>query len=229
MIIGGIQKVSLIDFPAHSSAIIFTLGCNFRCGYCHDSELVLPEKYHQPIQIEDVFTFLESRVGKLDGVVICGGEPTVHDDLPDFIHRIKQMGFLVKLDTNGTNPTMIKALIDSGDIDFIAMDIKGPLWKYSVIASRPVDTRDIINSIDLIKNSGVHHEFRTTIVKELLSFSDFYEIGELVLGAERYALQKFNPAKTLNPVFARKFACTDAEMCELQKIMKDYVKDCVIH
>ncbi len=229
MIIGGLQKLSLVDYPGHSAAVIFTLGCNFRCGYCHDPEMVLPERYPQPLSVEDVFSFLEKRRGKLDAVVVCGGEPTIHDDLPDLLRRIKQLGFLVKLDSNGTRPKMIAEIINNEHVDLIAMDIKGPLWKYSTIASRPVDTDAITESIKLILKSGLQHEFRTTIVKELLTFDDFDEIGQLVQGANRFALQKFVPGKTLSPQFARKFAYTDAEMELIKQKMDKYVKLCVIH
>ncbi|NTW61754.1 anaerobic ribonucleoside-triphosphate reductase activating protein [Candidatus Saccharibacteria bacterium] len=228
MIIGGIQKLSLIDYPGHSAAVIFTVGCNFRCGYCHDAELVLPERHPTAMPIEDVFNFLQKRQGKLDAVVVCGGEPTIHDDLPEFIHSIKQLGFLVKLDSNGTRPDMLSKIIANNDVDFIAMDIKGPLWKYSTIASRPVDGDAIKNSISLIIKSGVDHEFRTTVVKELLDVKDFDEIGKMVNGAERFALQKFMPAKTLNPQFTRKFAYSDAEMETIRKKMSKYVKMCVV-
>lgn len=229
MIIGGLQKLSLIDYPGHSSAVIFTLGCNFRCGYCHDAELVLPELYPTSMPIEDIYSFLKKRQGKLDAVVVCGGEPTVHDDLPEFMHSIKQLGFLVKLDSNGSRPDMLAKIIANKDVDFIAMDIKGPLQKYSTIMMRPVDTEAITKSIKIILESGLQHEFRTTIVKELLTIDDFDEIGQMVQGADRFALQKFIPGKTLSPQFAHKFAYSDVEMELIKQKMDKYVKLCVIH
>lgn len=229
MIVGGIQKLSLVDYPGHTAAVIFTVGCNFRCGYCHDAELVLPERYPTAMSLEEVFNFLEKRRGKLDAIVVCGGEPTIHDDLPEFMHSIKQLGFLVKLDSNGTRPEMLARIIKNKDVDFIAMDIKGPLWKYSAIVSRPVNLDAIKDSVRLIIDSGLKHEFRTTVVKELLAVDDFNEIGQLVSGAERFALQKFIPGKTLNPQFARKFAYSDEDMEKMQKIMNKYVKECIVH
>lgn len=229
MIIGGIQKLSLVDYPGHTAAVLFTLGCNFRCGYCHDPEMVLPERYTESISTEEVFEFLNKRQGKLDAIVICGGEPTMHYDLPDFIHRIKQLGFLVKLDSNGTRPEMLSEIIASGDVDFIAMDIKGPLWKYSTITTRPVDVDAITRSVRLIIGSGISHEFRTTVVKELLDYDDFNEIGQLVKGADRFALQKFMPEKTLDPQFAYKTTYSDDEMLNIKQIMDQYVQLCVVH
>lgn len=229
MVIGGIQKISLIDYPGHVAAVIFTQGCNFRCGYCHDAELVLPEQYGSTIDMAEILKFLESRQGKLDAVVVCGGEPTFHQELPEFMHKIKQMGFLVKLDSNGTNSAMIEEIINKHDVDFVAMDIKGPLWKYPTITSRPVDESEIKKSINIIIKSGIEHEFRTTVVKGILDINDFEEIGQLVKDAKRFAVQKFIPDKTLNPQFARKFAYSDSEMQSIKQIMDKYVQNCVVH
>ena len=155
MLIGGIQGISLIDYPGKVSAALFTIGCNMRCGYCHNPELVLPERFAQAIDLDEIFDFLHSRRGKLDGVVISGGEPTVQPDLEEFIAKIKSLGFLVKLDTQGTAPATIDSLIKKELIDFIAMDIKGPLHKYAQIAARPVDISAIQQSINIILSSGI--------------------------------------------------------------------------
>ncbi|OQX50761.1 MAG: anaerobic ribonucleoside-triphosphate reductase activating protein [Candidatus Cloacimonas sp. 4484_209] len=130
MKIGGFQKVSLIDYPGKICAIVFTRGCNFRCPYCHNPELVLPENYSPLIPEEEIFSFLEKRRGKLDAVEITGGEPTLQEDLTEFIRKIKEMGFLVKLDTNGSFPSVLEKVIYSGLVDYIAMDVKAPLEKY---------------------------------------------------------------------------------------------------
>src|SRR6056297_2585563 len=127
MIIGALQKTSLIDYPGEISAVIFTRGCNFRCPYCHNPELVDKKRYTTALEINEVLTFLENRKGLLDGVVITGGEPTIYGDLPEFLLKIKQMGYLVKLDTNGTNPAMMRRVIDLNLVDYIAMDYKAPL------------------------------------------------------------------------------------------------------
>ncbi len=162
MFIGGLQKSSLIDYPEKISAIIFTQGCNFRCPYCHNPELI--EKNCSPIPpptlrwrdgVGGIIEFLKSRIGKLDGVVITGGEPTLHKDLPEFISKIKTLGFAVKLDTNGTNPQMLQELIDKKLIDYVAMDIKAPLDKYCDVVCANVDTNKVQQSIDILKNSNV--------------------------------------------------------------------------
>lgn len=230
MRIGGIQKSSLLDYPGHVCAAIFTIGCNFRCGYCHNPELVIPEKYADPISSQDVLDFLKSRVGLLDGVAISGGEPTLQKDLPEFIAACKDMGYLVKLDTNGSNPAVVAGLLKKKLIDYIAMDIKGPLEKYPSIMGWDIDTDLIKHSIELIKNSGLPHEFRTTIVKSQLSMEDFEKIGKLIQGAHQYALQHFLPSENLNnPAFANESTYSDSEFDQIQKIMQKHVKKCIIH
>ena len=226
--IGGIQKFSTVDYPGYTVASIFTIGCNMRCGYCHNPELVLPEQYVGAIPEEDIFEFLETRRGLLDGVAISGGEPTMQRDLPEFIRRCKTMGFLVKLDTNGTNPAMLRELLADGLVDFIAMDIKGPLAKYSQIAARPVDLDAIRQSVEVIKT--IDHEFRTTIVRGQLDLKDFESIGQLVDGARRFALQAFVPSGNLvSQQFAGNATFTDEEMNHAQAIMQRHVAECVVH
>ena len=189
MKIGGLQKLSLIDYPGRLSAVIFTTGCNFRCAFCHNPSLVVPEKYAEDIDEEAVIQFLEERKKYLGGVVITGGEPTIHSDLPLFIEKIKKMGYSVKLDTNGTNPEMIESLINKRLIDYIAMDIKATLKKYSSITCVNLDTEKIIKSIKLIKDSKISHEFRTTVAPGI-TYEDIVEVCELV-GSSNYYLQPF--------------------------------------
>ena len=227
MNIGGIQKLSTVDYPGYVVASIFTLGCNMRCGYCHNPELVLPEQFVDPIPVEEVLEFLQRRRGLLDGVAISGGEPTMQQDLVSFIAKVKDLGLRVKLDTNGTNPAMLRELLAAKLVDFIAMDIKGPLEKYAQIAARPVDLGAIQESIALIKT--IDHEFRTTIVAEQLTLDDIPAIGRLVKGAQRFALQKFVPDRTLSPRFARASSFTVDQMNQAQVIMSTYVKECVVH
>lgn len=229
MKIGGIQKVSLVDYPGKVAAALFTIGCNMRCGYCHNPELVLPEQYADSIPEQQILNFLRTRTDKLQGVVISGGEPTMHEDLPDFIRKIKDMGYLVKLDTNGTSPDMLQRLLSDRLLNFVAMDIKGSLAKYQEIVDRPIDTHAVRRSIELIKNSGVDHEFRTTVVKSQITYDDFDEIGELIKGSPRFALQKFVPKKTLNPGFIYEATYSDDEFDQLKKKMEQYVDICVIH
>ncbi len=227
MVIGGVQKFSTVDDPGYVVAGLFTVGCNMRCGYCHNPELVLPEQYAGGIPEDEIFEFLESRRGKLDGVFISGGEPTMHDDLPDLIRRCKNMGFRVKLDTNGTHPDMLRDILAEGLVDFIAMDIKGPLSKYSQIAARPVNLDAIKESIRLIKT--IDHEFRTTIVKGQLEVDDFEAVGELVDGAQRFALQYFLTGPTLaSPQFRDRVSFSPDEMEQAKQIMLRHVAECVV-
>jgi len=201
MKIGALQKFSMIDYQGKLSAIIFTQGCNFRCPYCHNPELVKPELYQQIIPESEVFDFLRKRIGKLDAVVITGGEPTLHLDLHIFVRKIKEMGFQVKLDTNGTNPDMLQHLLEKDLLDYLAMDLKAPLQKYSKVTCSNVDITMISRSIELIKNSGIEYEFRSTLVEDLLSEEEVLDIGQLLGRTTRYFLQNFVPTKTLNDKF----------------------------
>ncbi len=197
MKIGGVQKTSLLDFPEKISAIVFTQGCNFRCGYCHNPDLIV---FKQPaLTNAGFFNFLRTRRGKLDGVVITGGEPCLQKDLLDFIKEIKSLGFLVKLDTNGSFPHVLEQTIPY--LDYIAMDIKAPLEKYKDIVDINIDTLNIKNSINIIMSSNVDYEFRTTVVKTQLSIDDFCGIANLISGAKRYYLQKFVSIKTFDKNF----------------------------
>lgn len=225
--IGGIVKFSTVDYPGYAVASIFTIGCNMRCGYCHNPELVLPEQYADTIPENEILAFLQTRRGLLDGVAISGGEPTIQPDLPTFITKIKAMGFRVKLDTNGTNPIMLRQLIKAKLVDFVAMDIKGPLDKYQQIAARPVDTQAIQESVTLIKT--IPHEFRTTIVAGQLAADDFQDIGKLVSGADRFALQAVTQGRSVSPQFAGAVSLTSDEMQRARTIMLHYVKECVVH
>ena len=227
MIFGGFEKCTLVDYPGKVACMIFTIGCNFRCPYCHNPELV-DETVEVTYSEATILDFLDTRQGLLDGVVITGGEPTMHEDLPRFIRRIKDKGFLVKLDTNGTNPKMLQQAIDEGLVDYIAMDIKSPLETYSQTVARPVDVESIRESIRILLSSLVDYEFRTTVVKSLLSPEDLKRIGETIRGAKSYYLQKFVPTKILNPQFKRKVTYTDEEFEGFRSMMNDYVETCDI-
>jgi pyruvate formate lyase activating enzyme len=229
MKIGGLEKLSLVDYPGQTAAALFTIGCNMRCGYCHNPELVLPERFAPEIPLPYIFDFLARRRGLLDAVVISGGEPTMHDDLPEFALTIKKMGFLVKLDSNGTRPDVLKRMVGEGSIDFIAMDIKATMAKYSAAIARPIDTAALQDSIKLIMNSGLDYEFRTTAVKQLMKVEDFDEIGQMIRGTKRYAFQKFRSGRSLNPQFDRFESFNDDEIDEIVGIMQKYVEKVVIH
>lgn len=191
MQIGGLNKTSLIDYPGKIAAVVFTQGCNWRCPFCHNPELVVPRCFQKPIPEETVMEFLQSRVDQLDGVVVSGGEPTIHSDLPGFIAAIKDMGYDVKLDTNGSNPEMLRVLLSEGLVDYVAMDLKGPVGNYQQLAGARVSPDCLRTSIWTIKNSGVDHEFRTTVVPGLHTLRELKAMGELVRGAQRYVLQDF--------------------------------------
>jgi pyruvate formate lyase activating enzyme len=227
MIFGGFEKCTLVDYPGKVACMVYTIGCNFRCPYCHNPELV-DETVEVTYSEATILDFLDTRQGLLDGVVITGGEPTMHEELPVFMRRIKDKGFLVKLDTNGTNPKMLQQVVNEGLVDYIAMDIKSPLETYSQTVARPVDAESIRESIRILLSSSVDYEFRTTVVKSLLSPEDLKRIGETIRGARRYYLQKFVPTKILNPQFKRKVTYTDEEFEEFRSMMSNYVETCNI-
>ena len=228
MKIGGFQKFSLIDYPNKITAIIFTQGCNFRCPYCHNPELVEPKLFSQPIPEDEIFSFLEKRKGKLEAVEITGGEPTLQPDLIEFTKKIKDMDFLVKLDSNGTNPNIVEKAIKNKLVNYLTMDIKAPLEKYSDVVKANVDTDKIKHSIDLIMNSGINYEFRTTVVKSLLDKDDLRKIGKLIKGVRLYALQKFVPSKLLDAEFLKETNYSNEEFEEFQQMMLDYVQNCIV-
>ena len=212
MRIGGLQKVSLIDYPGQIGAVVFTQGCNFRCPYCHNPDLADPSLYGAPQDPGEVLQFLDRRRGKLDAVTVTGGEPTLQEDLPAFLHELRQMGYLVKLDTNGSLPQVLKSLIEAGDMDFIAMDMKAPLERYASVTRSGVDLRLIRESIDIILASGIDHEFRTTILPVLHRPDDVRAIARQIEGAQSYVLQTFVPARTLDPAFMAEVPFSAAEM-----------------
>jgi len=201
MKLGGLQKLTLIDYPGKIACTVFCLGCNFRCPWCYSSELVLPEKIKkQPnISEKDFFRFLKSKKGLLEAVVICGGEPCLQKDLPSFAKNIKKMGFLVKLDTNGFNPQMLEDLVAKKLVDYVAMDIKAPKEKYQDAVGTAVNLKNIEKSIKFLIAGCLDYEFRTTLVPEFLNKNDISEIAKWISGAKKYFLQNFRPEKTLNP------------------------------
>jgi len=198
MIIGGLQKFSISDFPGRISAIVYTRGCNFRCPYCHNPELVDPAAYADPIPEKSVIDFLRSRTGRLQGVVVTGGEPTLHPDLPEFLSVVRRLGFDTKLDTNGSNPDLLECIIDGRLVDYIALDVKAPLDSYRRITGVDARTKDIERSIHLVIESGLSHELRTTYEESMLSPEDLREIALLARGSRLLVLQGFHPTKALD-------------------------------
>lgn len=181
MKIGGLIKFSMIDFPGKVAAILFTRGCNLRCAYCHNPEL-LEYNAAQPDAISEaeLEDFLEKRKGRLDGIVITGGEPTLQPDLASFCAKLKKMGYQVKLDTNGTNPQVVEDLLKQKIVDFIAMDIKAPFEKYEAVCQRPVDTEKIKQTMAIIAKYNLPHQYRTTYYKTVLNDDDIAKIQTLV-------------------------------------------------
>lgn len=223
MKIGGLQKFSLIDYPGKICAVLFTQGCNFRCPYCHNPELVNPRLYGTSIPEGEFFKFLANRQGKLDAVVVTGGEPTIQADLVDLISRIKTMNFLVKIDTNGSFPRVLEELIERELVNYIAMDVKAPLERYEEITASPINPSDIEKSIGLIMKSGIDYEFRTTVAKLLLDEKDIMRIGETIAGARKLVLQKFVPSKTLDEKFLITETYSDEEFKEFKRCLSSYV------
>lgn len=192
MKLGGLVKFTLIDFPGRPAAIVFTQGCNFRCRYCHNPELVYPHLFEEPMPEEEIMAFLKRRQGTLEGVVVSGGEPTLQEDLVRFMADIKALGYKIKLDTNGTRPEVLKELINKKLVDFIAMDLKAPLTKYAAITGVEANSTVIRQSIDLIRQSGLEYQFRTTYDKEILDDNDIATISASVDG-KNYKVQECLP------------------------------------
>ena len=192
MVIHGIQKLTLVDYPGHPAAILFTGDCNFRCPFCQNAPLVLSSSSEPLIADEEIFSFLTKRKGMLDGVVVTGGEPTLQSDLIPFLGRLKTLGYLVKLDTNGYRPEVLEKAMESGYVDYVAMDIKTSLDEYPVVAGiKNLDVSRIERSVELLKSGAVDYEFRTTVVEPLHHKENFEKIGELLKGCRRYYLQSF--------------------------------------
>ncbi len=196
MNIQGLQKLTLLDYPGHMACTVFTGGCNFRCPYCHNSGLVLTPHSSQSMTDEEFFAFLESRRGKLEGVCVTGGEPTLQPDLPDFLRRIHALGFLTKLDTNGSNPKLLATLLHEKLVNYVAMDVKNGPSRYGETVGVPgYSTANVEESIQLLLSGDVDYEFRTTVTAELHDESTMQEIGDLLQGAKQYFLQPYRDSE----------------------------------
>ncbi len=227
MKIGGIQKISLLDYPDKISAIIWTVGCNFRCPFCYNINLVYEKT--DLIMEEEILKFLEKRKGVLEGLVISGGEPLLQKDIFDFCKKVKKIGYEIKIDTNGTKPKELQRLIDEKLVDYISMDVKAPKNKYDILAGSKVIIKNIEKSIELIKNSNIDYEFKTTFVPKLLSKNDIIEIGKWLKGAKKYFLQQFkNDVPVLSdeiegiPIYSKE------ELIDTIEKVKPYFKYCKV-
>lgn len=232
MKIHGLQKMTLLDFPEHVACTVFLGGCDLRCPYCHNYELATG-KVPPVMEEEELLAFLAKRKGLLDGVAITGGEPCLHRDLPDFIARIRALGFAVKLDTNGTHPDILREVLEKGLVDYVAMDVKNSPARYALTAglteketdenSEPAFVSAVRESIRILMESGVDYEFRTTVVEELHREEDFEEIGALIKGAKRYFLQCFTDRDTVP--YAGLSAPSKAKLEACAAIVRRYVGD----
>jgi len=225
MRLAGLRNTSLLDFPDRISAVVFTRGCNFSCGYCHNSQLI-PMK--APPGDEDLpedifFSFLEKRRDLLDGVTITGGEPTLQPDLKDFIVKIREKHNLqIKLDTNGTDSKKIIELLEDGLLEYIAMDVKLGLDSYPLLAPKGV-IPEIKKSVELIKNSNIDYEFRATVVPGMHDEKELNEIGRIVEGAEKFFIQNFRPVNTLDPKLRESRTFAPSELKKFKYVMENYV------
>jgi len=228
--IGGLQKTTFIDYPGKLACTVFLCGCNFRCPFCYSGELVLPEKIkNQPeITKKEFFNFLKKRKKLLEAIVVCGGEPTINKDLPDFIREIKEFGYLVKLDTNGSDPEMLQKLIDEKLIDYAAMDIKASKEKYERTIGTKIDIKKIEKSVNILKKGIIGYEFRTTVVPGIIDKNDIFKIAKWLSPAPRYFLQNFKAEKTIDPKFEKEKSYSDEYMKEIKKIVQPYFKECEI-
>ncbi len=253
--IGGLQKLTLIDYPGKPSCTVFLIGCNFRCPFCYSKELVLPKEIKKQlypvksrkaglfngagISEKDFFDFLKKRKGLLEGVCVTGGEPCIHKDLPQFCKKIKRLGYLVKLDTNGSNPKMLRKLIDDKLIDYVAMDIKAPGGSdptkrgsdppllppllYEKAAGVKVNIKKIQKSIDILKKGKIDYEFRSTILPRLHRKEDVVNMAKWIQGAKVYYLQQFRPEKTVDPEYEKYNPFNIKELEVILKLCNRYV------
>lgn len=229
MVIAGLEKTSLIDYPKRVSAIVFTYGCNLRCPYCHNPELVTERLDKWNILSERyILNFLKKRKGLLDGVVITGGEPLINKDISSFIKKIKDLGFLVKLDTNGSYPGKLKSLIKAGLLDYIDMDIKYPEKIYLQGLNGGKKIPNILKSIEIVMSSGLEYSFRTTYIKSLHTVESVDDICKMIKGADMYYIQNFRAGKTIDPSLTSSLSFSKKELKEMKGRASHYVKKTVI-
>ena len=215
MVISGFQKLTLVDFPGHTACIIFTQGCNFKCPFCHNSGLIQGANNSNKIDEQVLFDYLDKRKGLIDGVCVSGGEPLLQKDIELFIRKIKEKGYKVKLDTNGSKPKILKKLIDCNLIDYVAMDVKNTFSKYDVTSGAKVNLDDIKESINILKSSNIDCEFRTTIVKELHSFENIEEILNYLGPSVKFYIQNYRDCDTVLQKGLNGFS--DVELLEIEK------------
>ena len=222
MKLAGLQKLTLLDFPGHVACTVFTAGCNLRCPFCHNSELVLPERSPALMDVEDFFSFLKKRQGILEGVCVTGGEPLLQQDIAPFLRRVKELGFAVKLDTNGCFPAVLRTLVEEGLVDFVAMDIKNSPERYGQTVGIPTfDLTPVWESVDFLLSGAVDHEFRTTVTAQFHDEESFRDIARWIAGAKRYALQEFKDSGDI--LTGGLTPCSPEQMEEFLSILKPLI------
>lgn len=227
MKIAGFKKTSLVDYPGTISAVIFLSGCNFRCGFCHNPSIVFGKA--AKIDEKEVLSFLERRKRVLEGVCVTGGEPTIHENLPLLLKKIKELGFLAKLDTNGTNPEMLKKVIEDKIVDYVAMDIKAPLELYSSAANADANIQKIRQSISILINSKVKYEFRMTLIPKFVDIESFKEVCKMLKGAKQFYIQQFEKgSEMIDDSFKSEKSYTGEELGKFLDIAKEYFEECGI-
>ncbi len=223
----GLQKLSLLDYPGKVACIVFTAGCNFRCPFCHNGDLVTGNNAPSPIPEEDVFAFLKKRQGILEGVVVTGGEPLLQPDLPDFLQKVRALGYSVKLDTNGYLPDQLKNVVTKGLVDMVAMDVKNSPEKYAqTVGVENLDFSRIQQSLDFLLSANIDVEFRTTVVKQLHTPQDIVGAAKLIQGAKLYYLQNFRESETV--IKDGFLPLSDQEMHLLLEKVQDFVPNAKI-
>jgi pyruvate formate lyase activating enzyme len=222
MLIAGFEKNTLLDYPGKVASIIFTYGCNLRCPYCHNPELVIkPIDKNNLFSEESILNYLKKRKGLIDALVITGGEPTLQKDLVPFIRKAKELDILVKLDTNGINDDIVEHIISLNIVDYWAMDIKYPS---ELLQDYKIEAQKVKNSIEMIMNSGKEYEFRTTYVKGIHSIEDAKSIGKMIEGAKNYYIQNFRAGKTIDPELNESNTFTEKELTKIKEVIAPYVK-----
>ncbi len=230
MVFGGIQKNSFIDFPGKTCCVLFLSGCNFQCPYCHNPGLVRADPAAPPLAEEGVYDFLEKRRGLLDGVVVSGGEPTLNKDLEGLCERLKNLGYPVKLDTNGSRPNRLRQLIQKGLVDYIAMDVKTDPAHYHGLGGETLNPDLILASIRIILESGIPHEFRTTCIRGLITAEAVEEISRQISGADLYALQQFRPTDALRPDYfsGADLSFSQEDLLYFKSLAEPKVRKCIV-
>jgi len=226
--IKGLEKFSSRDFPGHISSTVFFGGCDFRCPYCHNARLVLEPETLPTLAVDFFLSYLDGRKGWLEAVCLTGGEPLLHEDLEDIVRVVRERGLLVKLDTNGSFPDRLEALLGLGLLDRVAMDVKAPLERYREVTRSNVPLERIVRSVDLLRGAGVPHAFRTTVVPGFVGRDDVVRIGEWLEGAERYVIQPFVPQTTIDPAFLEIKPYSQAELQAIADAARPFFREVAV-